>query len=236
MITNLKLFSLIVENMKQGKLYVSQHKIDQNTLDQISNIDPSPTKKYVGWLAKMYINNNYDISSMKSYIEEFDVLVNKHKIEGNEKSIDTYKTIDDLKKKVDHLNAMGSASLKEAESDFEVILDNENIYVVSPNTHEASRKLGLTTFAHRESGDSCDSAWCTTYKNDSHFNDYFYKNNVTFYYTLVKNKDMIKQLGGSHMSKIAFAVLPNGDIDAYDANDTQIKQPKLDKVRSIIGI
>jgi len=224
--------SLLLENMKQGKLYVQQNKIEQSVLDEIVSIDPSKTKKYVGWLCKMYIQNNYQISSLKSYVEEFDVFVQKNK--SDTKDIGVFKTIDEFKSYVDVLNNIGTASLKEAESDYDVILDNEDLYIVSPNTHEASRKLGLTTFAHR--GNGCDSAWCTTYKNDSHFKDYFYKQKVTFYYILIKNKQLIEQVGGDHYSKLAFAVYDNGKIDAYDANDDKINTSKLEQIRKIINV
>lgn len=235
-ISNLKIF----ENVKQGKQYVQSGKLDQETLDSIIAIDPSKTKKYVGWLAKQAITSNLTASDMKSYIEEYDVISAKGKADRND--ITQFKSFDELKKYVDELNARGTASLKELENDYDVIKDDENLYIASPNTHEASRKLGLTVFAHRtnDKGEVCDSTWCTTYKNNSHFMNYFYKNNVTFYYTLVRNKEMLKELNeirsNNAFEKIAFAVLADGQIDAYDADDKQISGIELDRVREIIGI
>lgn len=235
-ISNIKIF----ENVKQGKQYVQSGKLDQETLDSIIAIDPSKTKKYVGWLAKQAIVSGLKASDMKSYIEEYDVIAGKGKAERND--ITQFKSFDELKKYVDELNARGTASLKELENDYDVVRDDEDLYIASPNTHEASRKLGLTVFAHRtnDKGEVCDSTWCTTYKNNSHFMNYFYKQNVTFYYTLVRNKQMLQDLNkirsGNAFEKIAFAVMPNGEIDAYDADDRQISGNELNKVREIIGI
>jgi len=236
MITKINDFIQINENLKQGKQYVATEKLSQENLDAIINIDPTTQKKYVGWIAKQFIANNFDISALKSYIEEYDVLVNKGK--ADQKDINQFKTIEEFKKYVDHLNNQGTASLKELENDFDVALDNDDVYIAVPNTFEASRKLGLTTFAHR---DNCqtgakESTWCTTYKNNSHFNDYFYKNNVTFYYTLIKNPEILRRLGGNQYEKVAFAVLSNGTIDAYDANDNQINTNKIEQIRKEIGI
>lgn len=235
-ISNLKLF----ENVKQGKQYVAAGKLSQEDLDAIINIDPSKTKKYVGWLSKQSITSGLKAPDMKSYIEEYDVIAGKGKADRND--ITQFKSFDELKKYVDELNARGTASLKELENDYDVIRDDADVYIVSPNTHEASRKLGLTVFAHRtnDKGEVCDSTWCTTYKNNSHFMSYYYKNNVTFYYTLIRSKEMMKELnelrGNNALEKIAFAVLENGMIDAYDADDKQIDANDIDIIRGIIGI
>jgi hypothetical protein len=224
------------ENKKQAEAYIKAGKISQKTVDSIIAIDPSKTKKYVGWLSKMYIEDPYKVESMKSYIEEYDLLVGKSKAEKND--IGTFKTLDELKSYIDELNSRGTASMKELEDDYDVIKDDKDLYIASPNTHEASRKLGLTAFAHRNN--DCDSAWCTTYKNNSHFNDYFFKKDVTFYYVLVKNEKMkeeLDKLSGDNKAwyKLAFAIFDDGKIELYDAMDIQIKS-KVSNIRKILGI
>jgi hypothetical protein len=114
---------------------------------------------------------------------------------------------------------------------------------MSPHTHEASRKLGLSYFAFRDCGDGGkDSSWCTTYKAPNHFNDYYYSNNVTFYYIKVKSKQMIDQLKQSfgkrweRMIVVALAVLQNDKIDGYDGLDKQITNSDIKKFTDIIGI
>lgn len=235
MITSINEWKSINENRKQALEYVKAGKIEQKIVDEIISIDPSPTKKYTGWIAKQYISSPFDIATIKSYIEEYDALAGKHKIDQEKKDIYAFKDVEELKKYVDLLNAKGTASLKELENDYDVILDNDDLYIAAPNTHEASRKLGLTTFAHR--GDNCDSAWCTTYKNNTHFYDYFFKRNVTFYYVLVKSDKMKKDLGNKpELYKLAFAVFDDGKAELYDANDTEIKGAELNRIRKVLGL
>jgi hypothetical protein len=226
-------FELFCESLKQGKEYLKQGKIEQAVLDEIVTIDPTKNNKYVGWLCKQYIHESFDIGSIKSYIEEYDVLVNKKSINAD---INSFKSINVFKEEIDKVNSTRSASLKELQTDFDVILDNDVMYIVRPNSYEASRKLGLSTFAHRnnEQSGSKDSAWCTTYSNSSHWNDYYYNHNVTFYYCKIKDETLISELNKKYktnsstcdLTVFAVAVLEDGTLDIYDANDAQITLPK----------
>ena len=165
---------MINENIKLGRQIIK----DSNILDRIINIDPSPTKKYVGWLAKQY---PFDIHLIKNTIEEFDTFVNKNK--ANITDINQFKSLTDLKEYVNKLNNQSTASLRELENNYTVILDNEDLYIVCPWTHEASRKLGLSKFVY---GKECN--WCTTFKNSDHWNDYFFDKQITFYYIIFKKE------------------------------------------------
>jgi hypothetical protein len=226
-------FELFCESLKQGKEYLKQGKIEQVILDEIVTIDPTKNNKYVGWLCKQYIREPFDIGSMKSYIEEYDVLVNKKSINAD---INSFKSISEFITEIDKVNSTRSASLKELQLDFDVIMDNETLYIVRPNSYEASRKLGLSTFAHRnnEQSGNKDSAWCTTYSNSDHWNDYYYKHNVTFYYVKIKDENLIDELNSKYktnkptcdLAVFAVAVLEDGTLDIYDANDAQIQEPK----------
>ena len=235
---------VLIENAKLAKQnYLDKGLISQEEYDNLVNIDPTSSKKYVLWLTKKYKEENISIDDLKNTIEEFDVFVRKNKLTREKADINSYKTFNDLKNTVDNLNQTGEGmSLKELENDYDVIVNNEDLYIVSPKTHEASRKLGLTTFAHRDSGDCKDSAWCTTYKSESHFNDYYLKRNVTFYYILVKSKKMLEQIkqtfptGYKNLVKVAFAVLPDGRVDAYDAMDKQMNAKSINAFRKVIGL
>jgi hypothetical protein len=220
-------------SIKQGKKFLSDKLITGETFNSIKECC-GEHNKYVGWLCKQYINEPFDIGSMKSYIEEYDVLVNKKSINAD---INSFKTISDFKSEIDKVNSTRSASLKELQLDFDVILDNETLYIARPNSYEASRKLGLSTFAHRnnEKSGNKDSAWCTTYSNSSHWNDYYYNHNVTFYYVKIKDEKLIQELNSKYktnsttcdLTVFAVAVLEDGKLDIYDANDAQIKLPDV---------
>ena len=215
--------SSILENVKQAKQYVSSGKLTQDELKTLVDIDPTPTRKYVGWMAKQWINKQVtDIDELRNTIEEFNTFLNK----GKSKTKDIYqiKTFKALKDEVEQINQSGEGiSVKDLESDYDTVIDNSDLLIMSPHTHEASRKLGLSQFAFRDCGDgSKDSSWCTTYKAPDHFNDYYYSSNVTFYYIKVKSQEMVNQLQKAFPKRwknlivVALAVLENGEIDGYD--------------------
>lgn len=229
----------IAENVKQAKQYISSGKIEVDTLKKIIDIDPTPTKKFVGWMAKRYIEEPIDFDVLKSTIEEFNTFLKKGK--SPVKDIYQIKTFKELEDIVQKLNDTGDGlSLKDLESDYDMVLDNKDLLIASPHTHEASRKLGLTKFAYR--GDCTDSAWCTTYKSPNHFNDYYYSYNVTFYYIKVKSQRLMDKLiaefgkEAKSLVVVALAVLEDGKIDGYDGNDRQMGDDKVKKYTEIIGI
>jgi len=252
----------IDENKNLALSFVKKGNLTQEKYNELLNIDPSPSKKYVGWLAKQYIANPIDMNTLRNTIEEYDVFVKRGTT--NIKDINNFKTFDDLQREVNRINDTGEdVSNKELENDYETIIDDNNILVMCPHTHEASRKLGLTIFSYRDCGDGRkDSAWCTTYKAPDHFNNYYYTNNVTFYYILIKNEELYNRLKqefpsrGNAIKIVALAVLDKTDdvvsddeelqnaargyqehyIDAYDATDSKLSAKEIKKFLSIIGI
>lgn len=236
--------SIIDENRKLAKQFVDQGKLSHGDFIKLTNIDPTNTKKYVGWLAKQWIaneNGEFTFDQLRTTIEEFNAFLTRGKTKH--KDIFQYSTFADLKLDVDYLNNSGEGvSVKNLESDYETIVDTNELLIMSPHTHEASRKLGLSHFAFR----SCptvgtkDSAWCVTYKAPDHFNSYYYNNNVTFYYVKVKSENLQSQLLKAGFSQayfvIAIAVLSDSRRDAYDGNNDQIKEEHLDQILNIIGI
>lgn len=232
----------ILENVKQAKQYVTAGKLSDEDLKQLIEIDPTPTKKYVGWMAKIWINEKPDIDDLRNTIEEFNTFLEKGK--AKTRDINQFKSFKDLQSEVNSINQSGeSKSNKDSESDYDIVIDNPDLLIVSPHTHEASRKLGLSEFSFRDCGDgSKDSSWCTTYKAPDHFNSYYYSNNVTFYYIKVKSKNMMEKLKNEfpniwkELIVVALAVLDNGKIEGYDGLDKQIKAKDIKKFTNIIGI
>jgi hypothetical protein len=232
----------ILENVKQAKQYVQSGKLSEEDLKKLVEIDPSPTKKFVGWLAKIWINEKPDFDDLRNTIEEYNVFLEKGKTKT--KDIYQFKSFKDLHAEVDSINKSGEGvSVKDLESDYDTVLDNSDLLIMSPHTHEASRKLGLSYFAFRDCRDGTkDSSWCTTYKAPDHFNSYYYTNNVTFYYIRVRSQEMINQLKQAFPKRwknlivVALAVLDNGKIDGYDGLDKQISSKDIKTFTNIIGI
>lgn len=233
----------ILENVKQAKQYVDSNKLSQDELKTLIEIDPTPTRKFVGWMAKQWVNKTVtDIDDLRNTIEEYNVFLEKGKTKT--KDIYQFKSFQDLQSEVDQINKSGEGiSNKDLESDYDTVIDNSDLLIMSPHTHEASRKLGLSAFAFRDcEGGGKDSSWCTTYKAPDHFNDYYYKNNVTLYYIKVKSQDLISKLQKAfpkrwkNMIVTALAVLENDKIDGYDGLDKQISAKDIKTFTDIIGI
>jgi hypothetical protein len=233
----------ILENVKQAKQYVESGKLTQDELKTLIDIDPTPTRKYVGWMAKQWISKQVtDIDELINTIEEFNTFLEKGK--AKTKDINQFKTFKDLANEVDQINQSGEGkSTKDLESDYDVVIDDSNLLIMSPHTHEASRKLGLSHFSFRDCKDGTkDSTWCTTYKAPDHFNKYYYSNNVTFYYVRVKSKQMIEQLKQAfpnnykNMVVVALVVLENGKINGYNGLDEQLNPKSIKTFTDIIGI
>jgi hypothetical protein len=234
---------VLKENVRQAKQYHEQGKLAQEDLKKLIEIDPTPTRKFVGWMAKQWINKTVsNIDDLRNTIEEYNVFLEKGK--AKTKDINQFKSFKDLHSEVDQINKSGEGvTVKDLESDYDTIIDNSDLLIMSPHTHEASRKLGLSQFAFRDcEGGGKDSAWCTTYKAPDHFNSYYYKNNVTFYYIKVKSQkfiDKLKEVFPNRWKKMivtALAVLPDGRIDGYDGLDNQISERDINTFTSIIGI
>lgn len=233
----------ILENVKQAKIYVDKNKLSMDDFKKIFYADPTPTHKFVGWMATQWVKKTVtDIDDLRNTIGEYNVFLNKGK--ARTKDINQFKTFNDLYNEVNTINKSGEGiSVKDLESDYDTVIDNSDLLIMSPHTHEASRRLGLSHFAFRycEDGNK-DSTWCTTYKSPDHFNDYYYTHNVTFYYIKVKSPQMIEELKKSFPSKwnrlivVALAVLNNGKIDGYDGLDKQLGDEDIEKFTSIVGI
>ena len=253
---------LIKENLKQAKQYAAQGKITGEELKKLADADPTPQKKFVGWMAKVWIKDKPDFDDLRNTVEEYNVFLNKGK--AKTKDINQFKSFEELKDEVHEINTSGAGiSVKDLERDYETVIDNSDILACVPHTHEASRKLGLTKFRFRfcadargnYSGDQ-DSAWCTTYAAPDHWNDYYYKQNVTFYYVKVKSEKMVDLLihafpqevtrktpdgeitipRGAVMEVVAIALLEGGQMDAYDGLDKQIDKGGIDTFLRITGI
>jgi hypothetical protein len=200
-IFNLYSSYIIAESKKEAKQYLEQGKITAEDYETLLNIDPSDTKKYTGWLARQFISGEKNIDNLRNTIEEFDTFVRKSIIKGNESNIQSYKSFKDLASVVRKYNQEGSnTSKKQSRGDFDVVVDNEDLRIVVPYTHEASRKLGLTPiekggFAFRDcEGGGKDSAWCTTYSTSTHWDDYYNNRFVDFFYILIKSDQLKSKL------------------------------------------
>lgn len=233
----------ILENVKQAKQYIKSGKLSQEDLKTLIEIDPTKNRKFVGWMAKQWIKGNIPSKNvLGSTIEEYYTFLEKNKVKT--KDIYQFKSFEDLKKEVDDLNQSGSSlSIKDLEKDYEVVVDNSDMIIAVPHTHEASRKLGLSIFSFRDCGDGTkDSNWCTTYKTPDHFNDYYYSYNITLYYIKIKSKKIALKIKEAFPEKwenmlvTAIAVYDDGELEGYDGTDNELNENEISKFVNILGI
>ena len=237
---------ILIESVKQAKKYVELGLLPNDILDKLISIDPSKTNKYVGWMSKIWISENPDLDKLRNTIEEYDVFLNKGKVKT--KDINQFKTFDDLYSEINDLKQSGLViSNKDLLSDYETIVDNNDILVVTPHTHDASRKLGLTQFKYKPkiNAERNASQWCTTFKSPIHFNCYYYSRNDTLYYVKVKSKHLIEKLNeydskknrsNNLLNMVALKVSNDGKIEGFDSDDYELSDTTVENFLSIINL
>jgi len=249
------------ENKAQLKQMLSGNKIDQNEFNEILNSDSSPTKKFVGWIGRQFLktkepNAPFDWDQLRNAVTEFIVLANNGTITGEDSNIEKYPSYEALQQKVNQANEQvkeKGPSKSQMEGDVEVYLDNNNALVVAPLNHAASRKLGMSEFAHRITKDGGkDCAWCITFKNDGHWKDYFENQLITFYFAKPKTPEKLKELQKAFPRRNvqSCAVLvdiapesdpesdsPEGKIrEGFDADDKKMSAEDTIKYLKILGV
>lgn len=235
---------IIKENVKQAKAMVDSGKLSKEDLETLIKASPDP--KYVGWMAKVWVNERPGLDDLRNRVEEYDTFLKRGK--AKTKDIYSFKSFADLEKEVEFINQSGEAiSSKDLERDYETVVNDSDMVIMVPHTHEASRKLGLSVFSFRDcEGGGKDSAWCTTYKAPDHFNDYYYNKNVTFYYIRIKpDSPKIEEIKKTfpkrwkQLQVVALALLKargKDKVDGYDGFDKQMSQSEIESYMKILDL
>ena len=250
---------VINENKAQLKQLLASNKISQEEFNQILQNDNTPTKKYVGWIGRQYLkikaeNAPFDWDELRNAVTEFIAMVNSGSITGEDSNIEKYPTYEALQQKVDVANQQAKANPSKSQVEGEVVvyLDNKDALVVAPLNHAASRKLGMSEFAHRVKDGVKDCAWCVTFKNDSHWKDYFDNQLITFYFAKPKTQQKLQELQKAFPKRNvqSCAVLvdiapgtdpesddPDGVIrEGFDADDKKMSKEETIKYLQILGV
>jgi len=249
---------VFLESKQELKGMLAKGTITQEEFNQILSSDNSPSKKYVGWIGRQYLrtkepNAPFDWDALRNAATEFIALVNNNRIQGEDSNIQKYSNYEALQKKVDEVNQQAAAAgptRKQAEQDMEVDFNNKDALVVSPLSHEAARKLGMSEFAHRinpETGQK-DCAWCITFKNPTHWDDYTDNQLITFYFAKPKTQEKLQELQKAfpkrNVQSLAILVSLVGDPDkeqgkitsGFDANDKSMSAAEVKKYLDILGV
>ena len=98
----------------------------------------------------------------------------------------------------------------------DVVFENENAVIVKPTEKAWSQKYGAGT------------KWCTASRGDNNlFNQYYFKDGVTLYYILPKDK--------THQ-KYAISIYADGTKDFWEQDDTNTSSEEFNQYASELGI
>lgn len=150
---------------------ISPHAVmsPEQAIALMSSYDPTPNMKFTQWLCVRFLKNEIaeeDLYKAKKYLDVFDRA--KTRIEKND--INSYKYLEDLydvvapfiEQNVDLSSADEKRKLdKEMREQSEILIDNEHVRIVVPETQEASCYWGKNT------------QWCTAATgSDNYFDEY----------------------------------------------------------------
>jgi hypothetical protein len=180
-------------------------------INYIIDEDPSTSKKYLKWISQR-LNDIYDDKGFDYFHKNFwrgskknELMDNIREFDSRVKGIDIFKvkTIDDLS---DILKNRTVSKKEQLSGDIDVIADTDDWLVIAPESHEAAKHYGGST------------KWCISTSNETYWDSYYDEKANTI--VIVKNRNLDKI---NPLWKIALVGKTN-DIEAYDANDTELGQ------------
>lgn len=211
----------IKEGLARAKeLYVDTDQMNMRQLNTLSGKDPTPQKKYIEWMARMYTKGH---RNMRQYneIKDFDELCVKNQIEN--KDINTYENPEQIsdavrqaqrklaqKKQVKKF-VIDEEILKPGEiNPSDIVFQNKYVVVVKPVTTEMSQKYGRNHRCDPNDPHSATAYWCTsTTSGYNRFLSYFQSSGDTFYIILPKNIDYVPEEKYTKVN-VQVAAVPRG--------------------------
>ena len=205
---------ILIEGKKEIQVKYGEHLLPEY-FDHIYNTIPENLKGYGDWifknvlekLKKMNIPNElsayvYDVIGIQTIkLSDALRLFVKYKGRLEVKDINKYSSKEDVEKAIEYAKQKGSR--KEKAHDAEVVYEDDNVKVLIPLTHEASRHYGTGT------------NWCTATANPEHFSNYQRKGKI--FYILPKSGD------DKYAIYVPYTLdhLDIPDIEAFDKEDNE---------------
>lgn len=201
---------LVKELLSEGRVEDAKARYPnyEEYVDFFAANDPSGNNKYLDWMMKMYIREDY---ASKDLLVKYITIFHKNISKFTKKDINQYKTWDEFEKAV--LPVKEEAERKEqdkkAEEGTKKLFNSQDWLLVRPLNHDSSCKYGAGT------------KWCTTAKGDPyHFNSYT-KNDLLVY--LLHKTSNTKfafhySIGNEESPVNALAIFNPPDFDVSDKN------------------
>ena len=210
-------FELVKELLSEGRVEDAKAKYPnyEDYVDFFVENDPSGNNKYLDWLMKMYVNEDY---ATKDLLVKYTTIFHKNISKFTKKDINQYKTWDEFEEAV--LPVKEEAERKEqekkAEEGTKKLFETKDWLLVRPLSHESSCKYGAGT------------KWCTTMKNDKTYFERYTKEDLLLY-LINKNTN----------TKFAFQYdIENKDLSIYNPPDKDVKDSfyKITSVKSFLEL
>ena len=168
----------------------------EGVLDHFVQNDPSGNNKYLLWMVKRYLDEQFttpiDISSLASrfhnnsprltpeLIEQLPFMSVNQKMIKSPKNIDSYDDLDVLERLMDEVESIMTRKDKEKmlKSEVDKVYEDDNWVIIRPKSHGASCYYGAGT------------KWCTTSTDISFFNKY--NKEGVLYYVIKKQSGKIR--------------------------------------------
>lgn len=141
--------SSVNESLSTAKeRFLNNGKVSQEEFEEALSYDSSKTKKYIEKILDLYVKerevNGKPMKEIGNTIEKFNELVQRNKISNSD--INYFKDYESLKNEVEtsEISEVENEAEYLKDGDFGVVVDNKDLLVVRPYSHEASKKWGDT--------------------------------------------------------------------------------------------
>ena len=173
------------------KKYVDTKRIESSVFNYLTNADPTPTKKYLDWICKVFYswvadptyrgrnwegeNLNDIVHKVHSMLTDFHTLVKKGKITNT--NIDLYETPEEVEEAIEEAKSRRSRSEIDgaAKKGTKKVYESEHILVLLLFSHDASKYYGKGT------------KWCTSSTEPDEWNRYVLEEGYALYVLINKH-------------------------------------------------
>jgi hypothetical protein len=178
-----------------------------------SDIQVRTNYKYADWYLKQYYAIGSEIDRIEDgdeYLTKFD----KYSKNLEKKDINQYKTFKELTSTIEEYEGKRKPKVDDSES--VKLVDNDELSVVKPLTHQSSCKYGSGT------------KWCTTHQDSKYFDDYTTKGNLYYIHLkkLNKSEDFYKMA--------VFVRFQNNTEEWYNAKDDRMSTGEIKLAKLLI--
>jgi len=197
---------------KVDELRIKYPKITKVTFDKFVDADYTPTKKYLEFMIKTWVNKpsltfNLTTSLIVNVVKKFDTLLPY--IENKDIYHKDYVDFYFLTKVINDAETLKDEKTFVREDHVNVLAENDRYILLQPVTHRGSLKYGAGT------------KWCTASKNSPEVFERYIKKGYLAY--LIDKTNTVAKLGSKIALYLEYTKCPiNGTIDIFNTIDSNL--------------